>query len=347
MITVLIAGGLGTRLWPLSTEARPKQVVELIEGQDALIKQMYDHLEPASKQIFIVASPQLLPLIKESLPNFDAKYFVAEPAQRGTANAIFLALVRILKDYPANQPLFFAWADQLIGNPERYRHLLVTAQEAIQKGLGLIKFGIKPSYPATGFGYIRVGQLLAGSTNIFNLEEFKEKPDEQTAREFIKQGDYLWNAGYFMTTAQHLQTELTAVNPPAAARLNKLIATPEDKLEQTYLALEPATIEKELSERLRQAYVIACDFDWADLGSFKDLHAHSQLDEASNYLAGKVKIMDIKDSYVVNRTSIPVACVGLNNLAIVVTKDGILVADKNKAAEIGEIAKQIQTDEAA
>ena len=342
LIAVIIAGGAGTRLWPLSTKAKPKQFIKPIAGRGSLLEQMHAHIAPIAEEVFIVAPKQYEDLVQASGLAIPDENFIREPAPRGTAGAIFLALRHILKKHDRSTPLFFAWADHLIDDPERYRELILVAENGLKENLGLIKFGIKPTYPATNFGYIETGQPLTNSPNILNLKSFKEKPDLETAQQFLDAGGFLWNAGYFMTTAGYVIKELEAVNPAASSSLNKLVDTPDNRLEDVYLNLKNSPIEKELSEHLEHAYVVACDFHWADLGSFRDLHSHSQLDDEGNHKSGPVFSTDATASYLVNKTDVPLACVGVDNLAVVVTPDGILVADKDKVAEIGKLAKDIQ-----
>ena len=343
MVAVIIAGGSGTRLWPLSTPKQPKQFLKLIAGQEALVKQAYDNLAPVADDLFIVAPESFRGLVGKVVPELQAGRYVSEPVPKGTANAIFLALAHILKTHTKDEPLFFAWADHLIGDRVKYQQSLTAARSALEAGGGLVKFGIKPTYPATNFGYIELGQASLGMSNIFKLQSFKEKPNQETANSFLKSGRYLWNAGYFMTTARFLQTELGAVNPSAAHSLTKLLECSDKQLPQTYLTLETTTIEQELSERLRQAYVVACDFDWADLGSFRDLHIHSKSDKSGNYLEGKVVSSQLTNSYLLNTTNTPLVCTGLDNVVVVATDEGILVADKDQVAEIGVLAKRSQT----
>ena len=343
MVAVIIAGGSGTRLWPLSTPKQPKQFLKLLTSQDTLIKQTYDNLSPVADDVFVVAPESFRSLAQEAIPELKPNRFISEPAPKGTANAIFLALAKIQSNYNQDEPLFFAWADHLIGDVSQYRQSLTVAQQAIKGGKGLIKFGIKPTRPATTFGYIELGKPLSKLPNIFELKSFKEKPDQRTANQFINSGHYLWNAGYFMTTANFLQSELETVNPQAARSLAELIGCPDSKLPKMYSDLTVATIEQELSERLRRAYVIACDFAWADLGSFRDLHDHSQSDKSGNYLEGEVIHGQLTNNYILNKTDIPLACTGLDNLVVIVTETGILVADKDQVAEIGELAKRIDS----
>ena len=342
MTIVIIAGGAGTRLWPLSTASRPKQFLAPIPGAESLIQQTYNRVRGLSDEILVVAPEAQADLIRQHLPELDSDSLVLEPSPHGVANAICLSLRRLSRDYSPTRPLLFLWTDHWIGDPGRFRQSLTQAASGIEAGLKLIRFGLRPSFAATNFGYIRLGPADPEFDWLRRIEAFVEKPDQETAESFIASGQYLWNMGYFMTTVDNLTTEIATVSPAIHQALERLRACSDGNLESVYSQLPSISFEQEFSERTVGAHVMACDFPWADIGSFRDLLKVLPVDSRGNAIQGPVDSQLVSGSYINNQTDIPLAVVGLENLAVVVSDNGILVADPNRVAEIGQLAKLIQ-----
>ena len=344
MIAVIIAGGLGSRLWPLSTPVRPKQFLCLTSDSQSLIRQTYDRISPLADDVFVVVPRPQVDLVYQHLPELDPEFLIVEPARRGVANAIFLSLRQLVATCPPDQPLLFLWGDHWIGDDDQFRQSLTVATTAIEAGLDLIRFGVQPTFAATNFGYLQLGSAHSEFDQIYRLEAFYEKPDRPTAEQFLADEQYLWNMGYFMTTVDGLQRALTVVEEPLQQSLEQLLACPDSNLDRLYRQLPKASFERKVAEQLGGAHAIRCDFPWADIGSFRDLLAVLPADDAGNVIRGPVRGHELAGSYVDNQTDIPLAVVGLQNLAVVVTNNGILVADPTRVAEIGSIAKLIRRE---
>lgn len=345
MIAVIFAGGLGSRLWPLSTPARPKQFLSLTGGSHPLLAQTYDRIRPLASRVLVVVPRPQVELARQSLPGLPPDDLVVEPDRRGVGLAVFLSLRQLERAGQADQPVVFLWSDHWIGDDDRFHQSLQLAAEAIGAGLPLVRFGVKPTFAATNFGYLKLGPAHPGLDQIYQLEAFREKPDQAVAEKFLADGGYLWHMGYFMTTPASLRRSLAEADPELSRVLQRLIDCPDPELDSLYRQLDKFPFEQRVSEKLADSYVIACDFPWADLGSFRDLLTVLPADEAGNFVRGPVQQRGLSGSYVNNQTDVPLAVVGLEGLAVVVTRDGILVADPKRVVDIGQLAKLIRGED--
>lgn len=203
--------------------------------------------------------------------------------------------------------------------------------------------GVEPSYPATGFGYIKKDGLVNDEDFVFNVHSFKEKPDFATAESFVRSGKYLWNSGYFIATLNTLRREMTDHAPDMLKRFNELCAFKNYKdVSEYYLKLENGDINYGLIEKVPELLVVPATFDWVDLGSFSDLHHASATDEQGNYVnGGRIELHSVENSFVHNACDKPVAVIGVDNIVVVNTENGILVARKDLSQKIGEVSKKI------
>jgi mannose-1-phosphate guanylyltransferase len=206
--------------------------------------------------------------------------------------------------------------------------------------------GVKPTYPSTGFGYIQMGKKVGKSKGLFELNQFVEKPNKPTAQKYFKSGKYLWNTGYLTGTIKTFEREIKNHSPRLWNDYRKLkdvhLAISRKRV---YLDFISEPIDTALSEHVPDALVVSGDFDWADVGSFHDLHDVSQQDKTGNHIAGEnVELEDVSDSYVRNESNIPVAVIGVDKVAVIATENGILVTSKDKAQKVGDISKRLQQE---
>ena len=201
--------------------------------------------------------------------------------------------------------------------------------------------GIDPTYPATCFGYIERNGLVKNWREVYEVVRFKEKPDQKLAQEFLASGKYAWNTGYLVGTAATFERELKMHSDELWQNYQNLLAT--DNLEETYLSFNNNPLEYIFSEKVKDGLVILCSFDWMDVGSFNDLHDVSEKDEAGNHARGENIIIEgATNSFVRNETDTPVAVIGLDNVVVVNSPNGVLVVNKNFAQKVGDVAKKIQ-----
>ena len=345
MIVVIIAGGSGTRLWPLSTNNFPKQLLKLT-NELSMVQNTYERAKLISKDIYIVPDTSHSNFIKEQLPEVDEDHFVVEPGRRGTANAIVAALAHISKRHGAEEPIAFIHSDHHIRDVQGFTRSFMTAAEVSSNRHEIALIGIEPTFPATGFGYIKRDGELEEYRGVYNVESFKEKPDFKTAKEYMLAGNYLWNCGYFVGSISTFLSEMEEYAPELKANYDKLVAIKDNSSKEyakTYLSFKNEVIDVALIEKSKKLVVVPASFDWMDVGSFKDLHEANESDELGNHLRGEnIYNVEVENAYIRNEDDKPLAVIGLDNVVVVNTKHGILVARKDLSHKVGDIAKKIQ-----
>lgn len=348
MITVLIAGGSGTRLWPLSTPDYPKHLLALT-GQHSLIQHTYRRAKTISKHVYVLTDASHAHHVKEQLPELKDDKLIIEPARRGTASCIISALQYLAKRESPEEPIAFLHADHYIRDTAGFTHTLEIAGVAAQKDKRIVLIGVEPDHPATGFGYIQKDGLYDETSLVYNVHSFKEKPDFETARGYVQSGNYLWNCGYFVGTIQAFVKAMKTKASGLYAGYETLAAAKSDTdYKAAYLKLENEAIDYALMEKLNDLLVIPASFDWMDLGSFGDVHKAVESDEAGNYVHGKlIETDDVQNTFIHDSENKPIAVIGLDNVVVVNTPDGILVARKDLAQKVGEASKRLHARKAA
>jgi len=346
MITVIIAGGSGTRLWPLSTPEYPKHLLKLT-GERTLLQTAYDRASKISDDIYIVTEASHSDRVREQLPELRDSVFLIEPGRRGTAHCIIFALDIIARAHGHDEPIAFVHSDHHIRDIGGFARSFATAAKVSQANNQITLIGIEPTFPSTGFGYIERDGVSDASSGVFDVESFKEKPDFETAKKYVESGSYLWNCGYFVGSVNTFLGEMRLSAPDLYADFEKLasINNPEgDEYREAYLGFDNQVIDIALIEKAKSLSVVAASFDWMDVGSFKDLHDVVPHDESGNYCSGdNIHLLDDENVYVRNEEEKPIAVIGLNNVVVVNTPDGILVSRKDVSHRTGEVAKKLQS----
>lgn len=347
MITVIIAGGSGTRLWPLSTSDYPKHLLKLT-GDRSLLQSAYDRAKQVGDTVYVVTEAGHAQHVKDQLPELANDHFLIEPGRRGTGNCIVFALDVIGRTRDRDEPIAFVHSDHSIRDVEGYARSLNIAAEASVATNKVTLIGIEPTFPATGFGYIeRDGEIE--NSGAYNIESFKEKPDFATAEEYLQAGRYLWNCGYFVGSVNTFMSEIGAVAPDLQESFDKLSAvesTPSDAYNETYLSFSDLVIDYSLAERSHNLAVVPASFDWMDIGSFKDLHEANAIDDKGNFLkGGHIYEDDIENVYVHNEEEKPVVVIGLDNIVVVNTPNGILVSRKDLSQKVKDAVGRIKADQ--
>ena len=342
---MIIAGGSGTRLWPLSTKDYPKHLLKLTNDR-SLLQNTYDRVKELSDDILVITEKSHSKFVRQQLPDIPRKRILAEPGRRGTASCFILALSEIRRQKLREQAVFFLWADHLINDEDAFRNTVETASFLSEKEGKLVFTGVKPSYASTGFGYIQKGKVLNKSKNVYLLKQFVEKPNPSTAKRYFKSGQYLWNTGYLTGTIETFEREIKERAPRLWNDYQTLCSTRlAIKRNNIYLDFISEPIDTALSEHVPDGLVVEGRFDWADVGSFSDLHGVSEQDISGNYTKGKdIELHKVTNSYVRNEAKQPVAVIGVDNVAVISTKHGVLVTSKDQAQQVGDIAKKLQKE---
>lgn len=342
MITVIIAGGSGTRLWPISTPNYPKHLLEVNDNGKTLVQNTYERVKSISSKVFVITDSSHAHHVKDQLTDLDNNKFIIEPARRGTASCILAGIAKIAK-LTIDEPIAFIAADHYIRDMNGFTHSFKIAQAISKKENKITLVGVEPDHPATGFGYIEKGGVIDDSTFVFSVKAFKEKPDYTTAKKYVKSGNYLWNCGYFVGSVNAFLRAMETFAPKMRQAYQTLANTLNKKeFENAYLKLDNTSIDYALIEKVKDLLVVPANFDWMDLGSYADLHKATESDDQGNNTKGDVEISDVQNSFIQNYEDKPMAIVGLDNIVVINTKDGVLVARKDLSQNIGEIAKKIQ-----
>lgn len=344
MIVVIIAGGSGTRLWPLSTHNFPKHLLKLT-NEKSLLQNTYERVENLSDHIFVIPEKSHAKHVYRQLPGLPRKNILVEPARRGTASCFILALSEIKRRGLSGQAVLFLWADHLIQDNKGFASCASRAAKLAEARKRLVFIGVEPSYPSTGFGYMQKGKKIGrGKSQVYELKQFVEKPDKKTAGHYLKSKQYLWNTGYLTGTLETFEKELRDRSPRLWNDYQSMLAAvlPISR-KRLYLDFVSEPIDTALSEHVPDALVVPGRFDWVDVGSFKDLHKVSLQDEKGNYISGgNVELENVSDSYIRNEENLPIAIIGLDNIAVVVNEHGVLITNKDHAQKVGELSKRLQ-----
>lgn len=337
MVVLIIAGGSGTRLWPLSTPDFPKHLLKLNGDQNSLLQNTYLRAKTLSDDIFVVSEVGHIKHVKDQLLEIPDGNFIVEPGRRGTASCIALSLSYIKSLKGINEPVAIIAADHYIRDNEGFKYSFELAVKLAKKLDKIVLVGAEPTYPSTGFGYIKKGNLVDENLSVFSVDSFKEKPDYQTASRYLKSGDYLWNCGYFVGSIQTFEREMKK----NAKELYDNYLTIKDGQSDKYLDFESISIDYALIEKVKDLLVIPATFDWVDLGTFNDLAKSTGSNELGNFVSGPVELSDTTNSYIVNNETKPVVTIGIDNLVVINSKDGILITRKDLSQKVGDLSKKL------
>lgn len=346
MISVIIAGGSGTRLWPLSTHEYPKHLLKVNGNKNSLLQDTYERIKSFSTKVYVITEKSHAHLVKEQLPGLKDDKFIVEPARRGTASCIVAGLSRLSKTVDKNEPIAFVAADHYVRDAKGFEYSFNIAQDISRKEQRIVLVGVEPDHPATGFGYIEKGSVFDDQSLVYNVKEFKEKPSYKMAQKYLRSGNYLWNCSYFVASLNTFLTSMQKYAPELKDNYDKLTQSKTvESFNEVYLNFENIAIDYALIERVKNLLVVPASFDWMDLGSFMDLHKASENDVYGNHKKGNIELLDVQNSFIQNHQSYPVAVIGLDNVVVINTKNGLLVARKDMSQEVGDIAKKVQKND--
>jgi len=343
---VILAGGNGERLWPLSTPERPKQFVELFGGKP-LIRHAVDRLEGLipPERVLVVTAERLVPMTRKALPNVPRANIFGEPCRRDTAAAVAVAcgLVRRLGGPDAIGCILTA--DQLMDPAEKLRQALGDAILAAAKTGAIVTMGIVPTYPATGFGYIESGDAadIGTKTQFCEVRRFVEKPDARTAEKYIATGRFSWNAGMFIWKESAMEAEFAAWAPDIAQLVGKVAESKNvaETLKREYPPLRAISVDYAVMEKSKNILVAKSEFRWDDVGSWLSIPNHFSRDDDGNTRLGKTAVLGTSGSVVVSDEGHLTAVVGLSDVVVVHTPNATLVCSKERAGDLKSLVKSL------
>ncbi len=342
---VIMAGGVGSRFWPVSTQENPKQFHDMLGTGQSLIQNTFTRLSKLIPQenILIATNIDYKNLVLKHLPNLSENQVLLEPAMRNTAPCILYSALKI-KDMNEDAVMIVAPSDHFIEDEETFIANVETVFKACEKQDILMTLGIKPSGPNTGYGYI---QFEESNSDIKKVKNFTEKPDLETAKQFIQRGDYLWNAGIFIWSVKSIIKAFESSLGEMCSLFNQgnsywNTTKESDFIENNYSKAENVSIDYGIMESAKNVYVLPVEFGWNDLGTWGSLHDKLPKDSDGNAVVNaKTLFKDARNNIVRTHNDKKVIVQGLTDFIIVETEDTILIFPKTKEQEIKQISKEV------
>lgn len=336
LYAVIMAGGSGTRFWPLSRARRPKQFLPLASASPLLADTVrrLSGLVPAANT-FVVCGPQHARWVRKVLPKLPAAQVVVEPVPRNTAPAIGLAAVHVARKDPNGMMLVLP-SDHAIRDSRAFRECVRKAASIAEQGY-LVAIGIRPNRPETGFGYIQVGEPLAGGSH--RVKAFVEKPDAHSAERYLASGDFLWNAGMFVFRTDAIASAFQKLMPELSAALSTISAGKSRRslgreAVRAFKHLPTVSIDYGVMEKADNLAVLPAEFGWSDLGSFASIAEVRRADERGNVVSGKAATLIDCEDCVVFAADRALALVGLSRMVVVDGGDVVLVVPREKGQDV-------------
>ena len=348
MYAVIMAGGKGTRFWPLSREKRPKHLLN-ITGEKSIIQYTVDRVTPlvGNDNILIVTGASHSDEIREQLPQLPDENILIEPVGRNTAPCIGLAAIHIRKKNP-DAVMFVLPSDHLIADTKSFLDSLTTAREMAKRGDCLVTIGISPKWPETGYGYMERGRLVdtIQKTSIYEVESFREKPDSATAEAFLRDGGFFWNSGMFIWKASTILNAIKRLLPDLYEGLLTIedsLGTKheEEILSEVYRDIKPVSIDYGVMEKAPGVSMIEGDFGWNDIGSWDALWDVLDKDEGGNATRGNTISFDTSNSLIYSPKKM-VALIGVEDLIVVETEDSLLICRRGSSQDVRRVVKRLE-----
>ncbi|AQM61213.1 mannose-1-phosphate guanylyltransferase [Clostridium baratii] len=345
---LILAGGKGSRLYPLSRAEKPKQFLDVINNKSFLVNTV-ERIAPLidKKNIYVVTNQDYKEKIEEELGDIDNENIITEPMNKETATCIGLSAVRLLKK-DRDAVMIVLPSDHYIENEKAYIETLAQAVELANRRRCIVTLGIYPDRPETGYGYIEMGNRVNGNRPAYKVARFTEKPNVEVAKDFIYKGTYLWNSGMFVFRADVILREIEKYLPSMHKPLMEIYkhigeADEEQVIDEQYKLIDGISIDFGVMQKTRKAYVIKCDFSWDDIGSFnalsRFLNKHS-----SNSISENVFLEECENCSIFGGKNLIIG-LGVKDLVVVDAGDVLLVMDKNKDQEIKHLLNKLEMEE--
>ncbi len=340
MKVLILSGGSGTRLWPLSRENFPKQFMRIFSEHSLFQETVKRALRiTGAHDVYVITGERYEWIIRNELEEIDAKgvNVITEPAGRNTAPAIALGIKKLIEDGVSEEEhVIVLPSDHLIKDIQRFSEAVSKGRDATRKGY-ITLFGESPVYPETGYGYIKLGNEV--EEGIFEVEEFKEKPDYETASKYIEEGKYLWNCGIFLFSVGRIIKDYERFFPDIDFNLTF------DEFIKSFPYLKDESFDYAILERTESTAIVKLQAGWSDVGSWKSVYDNLPKEEEGNVLIGEVEAKEIRNSMIYSPSKRLVACVGLENCLIINTEDATLVVNIKDSQKVKDIVNSLKHKE--
>lgn len=344
MKILIMAGGSGTRLWPVSKEKDPKQNKTLI-GKNTLLQQTYKRIKKGFKDsdIFLSINKRQIKEVCKQLPNIRKENIICEPAKRDTAAAIGLATMFIAQKNP-KEIIATINSDHYIKNEKEFIRVLKLAGKITKDYPDhLTLIGLNPSYPETGYGYIKLNKQIKSfnGDKVYTVDSFKEKPDLKTAKKYLANWAYLWNPAYFVFSVSTM-LNLYKKHLPGQHRILMNIKKTPTALNKEFLRIKPISIDYGIMEKTEKLLCLPANFDWADVGHWRTVKDILSKKDGENVIKGKYLGLDSKNNLVYSYSNKLIATIGLKNMIIIETNDAVLICPKDRAQDVKKLVAKLK-----
>lgn len=348
LCALIMAGGKGTRFWPLSTEERPKQFLNLID-EETMIQKTINRIKPIIpiERIFVCTGQKYIDLIKEQLPEIPNRNIIIEPEGRNTIPCIALSAFIINRYYKDSNMLVLP-SDHLINNEDKFRNIVCNANEFINNNeTSIITLGMKPTRPETGYGYIKYGKEAKkiNYQEFIRVKEFVEKPNEEKAKEYISEGNYLWNGGMFLWSIKNILSNIKKYSPDTYEALHSLKTAEEELIQKiiddNYKNTESISIDYCILEKSKDIYVIPSDFGWDDIGSWEAIERYKEKDNLGNILMSNRTYVNGENNLIVTSREVTVID-GLDNIYVIENDGKLFIGSKSNLKNIKDLKAIIE-----
>ena len=347
---VIMAGGIGSRFWPMSRNNFPKQFIDILGTGKTLIRQTYERflsICPA-ENIYIVTNETYLSLVSKQIPELSSDQVLAEPQRRNTSPCVAYAASKIFSINP-NANLVIAPSDHIIQDEKKFQQAIISGLTFTEKNDVLLTIGIQPSRPDTGYGYIQFKEDVSNEEfKIRKVKTFTEKPNLEMAKFFLKSGEFLWNAGIFLWNAktimkafeEHLQEMYTIFHEGLE---HYFTPSEPDFIRKAYALCKNISIDYGIMEKARNVFVLSAEFGWSDLGTWKSLYEHLPHDKQGNAIVGPHVMVDHTSNCIINMTKNKLAVIqGLENFIIVETENVLLICPKDDEQQVRNLVNDVK-----
>ncbi|MDB1921700.1 mannose-1-phosphate guanylyltransferase [Clostridium tertium] len=327
---LIMAGGKGTRFWPLSTEEKPKQFLNLV-GNKTMIQMTIDRILPIIpiERIFVCTGEKYINLLKEQIPNLPDKNIIVEPEGRNTAPCIALSAF-VIKRYYKDSTMVVLPSDHLINCENKFRDLLILGSRFLEENSdGILTLGMKPDRPETGYGYIKFADEV--KLGIKKVNKFVEKPNLEVAKKYLSEGTYLWNGGMFLWKTNYILNEIKKYVPNTYEVLHNISNVDEnviqDLINTNYSKTDSISIDYAVLEKSDNIFVLPSEIGWDDIGTWKSVERYKEKDEKNNIINDNTHVINSTSNMIVNNNK-KMVMIGIDNTMAIETEDTIFIVNK-------------------